>query len=317
MLISSLPAVHQTEVLKLIVEHPVVGAIRYNTGMASARDPLGTLQKLKDLAEPLGKPVYVDLKAKQLRVTQWADVPYGAIVLNHKIEVSPPGSGVVYFRGDDVCKLREVVNGNEIYVDPLPKYPVGAGQSINILAPSLKIEGGLLAKDHEYIRAALELGITKFMLSFVECREDVQELEEAIARHSRGAKSVEDCEIVFKIESQKGVEFVSSLTRDNFSEDSPYRLMAARDDLQIHVGLLNMEEAERLIAERDPRAICASRLLMGLEQGKVTRADLADIELMRSFGYKHFMFSDGISRDHSSEALPFWQEYAAAKPFEY
>ena len=44
--------------------------------------------------------------------------------------------------------------------------------------------------------------------------------------------------------------------------------------------------------------------------------DLADIELMRSFGYKHFMFSDGISRDHSREALPFWQEYAAAKPFE-
>ncbi len=313
MLISSLPPVHQKDLLRSIIQNPMVGAIRYNTGMSSAFDPYETIRRIKSLADPANKPIYIDLKGRQLRVIEWANLPEGPILLNHRIQVELPAD--VYFRGDDRCKLCEVVRGNEIYVDPLPKAPVGRGQSVNIIAKKLTVEGGLLDLDHQYIKAALNQGIRNFMLSFVESKENVQELEDAIALHSQGSLSADECKIVFKIESQAGVQFVEGLERKNFVGESPYRLMAARDDLRIEIGLLNVMKALKLIADRDPEAICASRLLLGLEQGDVSLADLADIEYMRGLGYKHFMLSDEISREHSEKAFVFWQEYVQTRPF--
>lgn len=51
---------------------------------------------------------------------------------------------------------------------------------------------------------------------------------------------------------------------------------------------------------------------MGLEHGEVSFADIADLRLMEVFGYKHFMFSDGISRKHFKEAIRLWEEYTKA-----
>ena len=313
MLILTLPPVHQQELLRLMIEHPAVHAVRYNTGMSSAYDPYETIELIQAIARPLGKPVYIDLKGRQLRVIEWANLPEGPIRLNHRITVELPAK--VYFRGDDCCELRKVARGNEIYVDPLPKAPVGRGQSVNILAKKLEIEGGLIDLDHEYIKAGLAEGITRFMLSFVEGASDLQELEEAIVRHSRGLKSLRECEIVWKIESRAGVAFVESLSQRHFVEASPHRLMAARDDLMIHIGVLDMPEALNTIIKKDPNAVVASRLLMGLEQGGVSMADISDVEYMRALGYKRFMLSDEISREHPKEALGFWQEYVRSRPF--
>ena len=310
MLISSLPPVHQRELLERIITCPDIGAVRYNTGMSSAYDPHETIRRIQALAKAMHKPLYIDLKGKQLRVVEWANLPEGPIVLNHRIAVTLPAK--VYFRGDDCCELREVVNGTKLYVDPLPKAPVGRGQAVNILAQELTIEGGLLELDRAYIEAAIAEGITRFMLSFVESWNDVRELEEAIIRHGRGSRSLKDYEIVLKIESRAGLEFVVKDTAKKHFHNGPYRLMAARDDLMIHIGVYGMPEALKLIVQKDPHAICASRLLMGLETGAVSMADLSDIEYMRSLGYRHFMLSDGISREHFQEALAFWQTYRAS-----
>lgn len=310
MLIVSLPPAHQKELVAKIAAHPAVDAVRFNTGMTSAFSPEETISRYLELIEPFRKPLYVDLKGKQLRVAEWATPPYGAIVLNHSVHVEFPAR--VYFRGDDQCELREVVDGNKIFVDPIPRAPVGKGQSVNIVGKKVTVKGGLLPIDHEYIKAALDHGVTRFLLSFVENKDDVTELENAIARHSRGRVNPEQCEIIFKIESQAGVDFVRGLTRVNFGEDSPYRIMAARDDLLIQIGLLNVPEALALMIDRDPGAICASQLLLGLEHGAVSLADLSDLEHMRALGYQHFMFSDEISREHSEQALEFWVGYTAS-----
>lgn len=311
MLISTLPPVHQEPLLRSIIEHPAVAAVRYNTGTGSRYDAYETLKRINDIAKPLGKPFYVDLKGKQLRSTDWSIVPEKPIILNHNVSVDLPAR--VQLRGDASCELLEVVDGNKLYVDGKESL-VGPGQSINILGKNLKIEGGLLPLDHEYIKAALGLGIVRFLLSFVESREDVLELEEAIAKHSRGTIPLEACRIVFKIESQAGLTFVAGLAKKHFAGNSPYRLMAARDDLMVHIGVRFMPAALRGIIDRDPNAICASRLLMGLESGAVSMADVSDIEYMRSLGYKHFMLSDGISREFSQEACGFWQEYVGSTP---
>ena len=103
MLIASLPPVHQEELLEEIITNPGVGAVRYNTGMSSAYEPRETLQRIMRIAVPLAKPVYVDLKGKQLRVVEWANLPEGPIVLNHRIEAKKPAK--VFFRGDDCRAL--------------------------------------------------------------------------------------------------------------------------------------------------------------------------------------------------------------------
>lgn len=311
-LILSLPPVHQSERLESIINHPGVGAVRYNTGVSSAYEPEETVRQIQVVANKASKPVYIDLKGKQLRVTEWANLPEGPIVLNHRIKVELPAK--VYFRGDDCCELRATAHDRELYVDPLPKSPVGRGQAVNIIAKSLTIEGGLLELDHEYIKAAVVAGITRFMLSFVESWADVQELEEAIEHHNRRSKLLREYEIVLKIESQKGIDFVASLNKKHFRR-SPYRLMAARDDLMIQIGVHRMPAALAAISRKDPNAICASRLLLGLETGGVSLADLSDLEYMRLLGYQHFMLSDTISREHSDEALTFWEAYRQNQKF--
>jgi pyruvate kinase len=172
----------------------------------------------------------------------------------------------------------------------------------------------LLPLDREYVEEALALGVRKFMLSFVEEKEDVAELEEAIEELSNGRVSAAECELVFKIESAAGVAFVKSLNARNFSDDSPYRLMAARDDLMIQIGVLGMSSALAAIAAVDARAICASRLLLGVEKGGVSMADLADLEYMRSLGFRSFMLSDEVSREHFTEAVAFMEEYLEVRP---
>jgi pyruvate kinase len=311
MLIASLPPVYREELLQEIISHPSVDAVRYNTGVLSPYDPFDTLSRIQLLAEPLKKPIYVDLKAKQLRITEWSSPPYGPIVLNHNIEVELPAK--VYFRGTDYAELREV-RDNVIFVDPPPRV-VGNGQSINILAKNLKIEGGLLRLDYQYIRAALLLGINKFMLSFVESADDVRELEGTIETYA-GVDSdrISDLEIVFKIESTLGMDYVrKGLSKRNFADGSPYRLMAARDDLQIHIGEEQMLDACKDIIAKDANAIVASRLLAGLDKdddsGEVTGEDVYDLERMFQLGYRRFMLSDGICQYHSKKALAFWEQY--------
>jgi pyruvate kinase len=306
MLISSLPPVHQDKLLKRMIENRYVDAVRYNTGMSSAYEPQETVQRIQSIAKPLGKPVYIDLKAKQLRIIEWANLPEGPIILNHPINVGSPAR--VYFRGDnDRCRLCKVVDGTKIYVDPLPKNPVGRGQSVNIVAKKMSIERGLLDLDREYIEVAIAEGITRFNLSFTESWDDVQELEEVIV-HTRGSKPLREYEIDLKIESRAGVEFVTSAGKKLFRSNH-YRLMAARDDLMIQVGGCEMPDALKKIIKADPNAICASRLLLGLETGGVSLADISDLEYMRLLGYKHFMLSDGISRNHFQSALAFWKKY--------
>ena len=61
MLIVSLPPVHQEDLLKEIITHPSVGAVRYHTGMRLAYLPREGIQRIKNLGRPLKKPVLVDL----------------------------------------------------------------------------------------------------------------------------------------------------------------------------------------------------------------------------------------------------------------
>jgi len=295
MLIATLPAVHQTELLEKIISHSLIGGVRYNTGLRSPFPPKETLQRIVDLTKEYDKKLWVDLKNRQLRIVHWAVPNYGKIILNHEIEVDCPCR--VYFRGNEWSEVK-VVRGNVIYVDPPPRHAVGEGQAINIHGNNLRVKGFLTDEDCAYLDAARELGIDNFMLSFVEGADDLIQVLGIFGQSAH---------LALKIESQKGVDFVNS----GFPF-SRHTLVAARDDLMINIGENKAKILPVLmqIILRDPEAIVASRIFSGLEtNGSVSMGDFSDVKLMQMIGYKNFMLSDGISQFHFDEAVKAWEDF--------
>ncbi|MDO8507024.1 MAG: pyruvate kinase [bacterium] len=282
---------------KMVVSHPTIEALRFNTVT-----PTGGKDKeeiLKDLVDLCGeKPLWIDLKSRQLRVTKWADPTFTTVELSHKISVNLPTT--LYFK-DHKSKIVDIVDGNKLILQNEPKRPVGAGEAVNILDPSLVIEGYLTESDYQYIEAAKKLGVHNYMLSFVEKTSDISEV---VALDP-------DAKIVAKIESKRGIEFV-------VKEYGPFvndvRLMAARDDLYINLG--NQKEdiiaAEATIIQYDPFAYAASRILTSLESSEeVSLSDISDFHLLHLMGYSRFMLSDWICRDRYAfgEAISLIEHY--------
>ncbi len=301
MLIATLPAVFQEDLMRKIIFHPLIDQVRYNVGACSPYSPKETLERILVLTNEFGKKLWLDLKGRQLRIVQWAVPVYGKIILNHELEVDCPAR--IFFRGNEWSEIK-VVKGNTIYVDPPPFHAIGAGQAINVCGNNLKIKGYLIDDDKDYIKAAGELGIKNFMLSFVETAEDSNEVIEI-------AKS-DDIEIVLKIESLKGLEFID-LT--DVGVLKKHHLMAARDDLLINIGEKKAEILSALlkIISIDSDAILASRIFYGLERdGFVSMGDLSDLRLMQLMGYKNFLLSDGICLKHFDKAMQEWKNFQSA-----
>jgi hypothetical protein len=264
-----------------ITRHPLVDELRFNTIMPIDVGIPIALKQIQEIAG--GKRLWLDLKTRQLRITRFAYLPYDFVELSHSISLSLPAK--LYFK-DCVADIESIVDGKKLILAERPFRTVGAGEPVNILEPSLKIEGFLTDQDHEYIEAAKSLGIHHYMLSFVEKSEDIEEMRAADPAAS----------IIAKIESPRGLNFV----RKEYERYYPdVRLMAARDDLYITMGEEKVEilEALRLILSRDPDAIVASRILTSLlERPEVSMGDLSDLHMLNLMGFKAFMLSDEICR---------------------
>lgn len=308
MLIATLPSIHRTELMEMIISEPFIGGVRYNTGKASICSPKQTLEKILELTDKHGKKFWVDLKGRQLRVKNWAAPYYGKITLNHSIEVEFPAK--VYFRGDSWTELKAVEN-NVIYVDPPPKYAVGEGQSVNIVSKNLVVSGNQYPtlNDIEYIEAAASLGIKNFMLSFVERETDIYQFMHYVPFIFAGLRNFE---FALKIESLNGIEFVEKFDRQKMKEIFWQKivLIAARDDLfnQIGENKTDMFRALQKIILADENAILASRIFSSLETGgEPTLADFSDLFLMKRMGYKNFLLSDEICERNFEKAITAWR----------
>jgi pyruvate kinase len=270
-----------------IIAHPAVDELRFNTASPLAERRRDTLMRLK--RECGDKRLWIDLKGRQLRIAKFAYLPYAYVELTHRIRVITPTE--VRFR-DCVSRIVEVVDGNKLILDGRPVRVVGEGEPINILDPSLEVDGYLTESDREYVEEAARLGLHDFMLSFAERDGDVEELR-AIDPKAR---------IVAKIESMRGLDWMLDRPRG-------VHLMAARDDLYVNMGDEPgaIIEALREIRASDHKAIVASRLLESLEQSpRPSLTDITDVRHMWDLGYRAFMLSDSVCfrRDPCMAALP-------------
>ncbi len=257
-----------------IAQHPSVDALRFNTIM-----PIGEPKRdvLASLAEACGdKPLFIDLKGRQLRITRFAYLPYAVVEISRPIRVDLPAR--LLFK-DCACEIVRIVDGTQLILADRPPRVVGAGEPVTILEPSLAIDGYLTDDDRAYVRAARALGLHDYLLSFVEQASDLDEVR-ALDPEAR---------LVAKIESPRGLDLVRA--------GAGVRLMAARDDLYLQMGAARvaMLDALELIARDPGDPIVASRILTSLEtDDAVAFGDLADLVLMHQFGYRSFMLSDGL-----------------------
>jgi hypothetical protein len=283
-----------------VATHPLVTALRFNTVTPLDASLQTTVDGLLDVAYP--KPLWLDLKARQLRITQFAYLPESYVTLNHKIRVNTPCT--VYFR-DCASTLESVSDGDRLLLTR-PERIVGQGEPINILDDSLEVEGFLTEQDCEYVAAFTRRDQHRYMLSFVQSRRDCEFLWALDPQ----------AEIIAKIEDRRGLRFVA--------EEYPAmprkpRLMLAADDLYTNIGpnKTSMLAALRQVIAADPQAIAASRLLTSLHDpqsnrlNEVSLGDLAYLWLLESLGYRALMLSDEICRLRAvfAEVMKVYEQY--------
>lgn len=272
--------------------HPLVNGLRLNTVMPLREGPREALERLS----VLGKPLWVDLKGRQLRVEGAAIPPFTEVTLSHEIEVDTP---VDAFFSDGTEHARVVaVQGRRLILEDGPRRLIGPGESVNIVHPSLKIHGTLTETDKAYLHTMKDFDLKQVMLSFVEGPEDVEAVREILP----------DAEIVQKIESSKGLAYA----REHGANLG--RLMAARGDLYVEVLQPHkIISALRMLINADPEAIAASRIFDSLAFHPVpASADISDLAFLLSIGYRTFLLGDAIClrEDTLIEALNLLQAVA-------
>ncbi len=271
--------------LEEVARHPVVGGLRLNTVMPLKEGPREALERLG----ALGQPLWVDLKGRQLRVVGAAIPPYTEVHLNHPISVKTPVDA--FFSDGTECVRVAAVDKTRLILEDGPRRLVGPGEGVNIVHPSLRVEGTLTETDRAYLAAMREMGLTRVMLSYVESPADVEEVRELLP----GA------EIVLKIESERGLNFARRYKATHG------RLMAARGDLYVEVLRPHrIVSALRDIVIADPEAIVASRICDSLAYQAIPEsADIGDLAFLIGLGYRTFMFGDKVCfrRDSIIEAL--------------
>jgi pyruvate kinase len=268
-----------------VARHPLVSELRLNTVMPLKERPEEALERLSKY----GRPIWVDLKGRQLRVVGAAIPPYTEVMLSHPIEVDTP-TDAFFSDGREHVRVA-AVDGRRLILEDGPRRLIGPGESVNIPHPSLKIHGTLTETDKAYLAAMKALGMTKVMVSYVESAEDVAEVKALLP----GA------EVVLKIETLSGLAFARKYGAAHG------RLMAARGDLFVEVIRPHkVISALKTIITADSQAMVASRLFDSLAYQPIPdNADISDAAFLLSLGYRTFMFGDRIcfQRDSIMEAL--------------
>ncbi len=299
-----------------IADHPIISGGRLNTVMPVKEPVAEMLQRVNGKMK--GKELWIDLKCRQLRTSHGfffnepahmqayrikgetvvldpttpkaygivRTPPWAMLKLDRKIKLDLTHGPVrCWFQdGYDTAQIVEIIDGDNLIMLDGPERVVGGGESINILDPSLEIEGYLTDRDLEYIEAAKKVGVHRYMLSYVEQESDITDL---LALDP-------DAQIIAKIESVKGLNWV----RDIYPRYPQITLMAARGDLYVEVGIKRPDKiipALRRIVNADPRAIAASRILTSLrDNARPTCPDITDIACLLEMGYQNLMIGDDI-----------------------
>ena len=262
-----------------ISNFPFVTGVRLNTIMPIK---YGTIrEKLEEMwARIHHKDLWIDLKCRQLRVTNFANTPYTSVKISHRISVDLPAY-VLFDNGAIEGKLVDI-DGYDLILEDYVGRIIGPGESINIKGNNFQYldDRYLTERDMEFVEAAKLVGIRTFMLSFVHDETDVAHFKNIY----------NDSTVIAKIEDKKGMANVASI-----AYDCP-AIMVARGDLCVEAspralpGIL--QHVRQTVGDK---AIVGSRLLSSLLTSIIPScSDMMDIHYLKSMGYTTFMIGDDI-----------------------
>jgi pyruvate kinase len=246
-----------------------------------------------DLASNATVPLYFDVKGWQLRVIKvHPNDQYLDIELNHPIRVPTPTTVIFKAGGDSARLLRIEEDGRRLIFDlgsaTGPRYRVKEGESLQIRNPALEVLGQQFTEQEiEKIQVAKTAGISRYFLSYVSCADDVRRFRELVG---------EDAEVLLKIESKQGLQFVSS----SYRKTDNTRLVAARGDLYVEVDRPHdIVSALQLIIEKDPDAMIGSRFMLSVIHEPVPScADFLELAWVYDQGYRSIMLCDELCLKH-------------------
>ena len=264
---------------------PVVSGLRLNT-VLPVKDPLENI--VAGLNQRCGgKQLWIDLKSRQLRVNKAAYVPYAHLEISHAIEVKLPCT--VLLNGGSLQATCRDIDGNKLILEDLPPVPLGAGMSLNIKDPSLKVLGFLTDRDRAYVRASRDSENHNYMLSYVESTKDIEALQAMDPK----------AQILAKIESAKGLQWVQEeyVQKASLWKERVH-LVAARGDLYLELeNVTDLPKVLKEILRADKESVAASRLFESFCQEKTERptcAEVMDFDYLKQMGFERFLLGDEL-----------------------
>jgi hypothetical protein len=228
--------------------------------------------------------LYFDVKSRQVRVVE--AMPYKdhlELKVNHHIGIDKLPADVLFKDGTDYARVVEV-KGDVLVFDGGPKREVQPCEPIYIRPPNYELLDSVISfYEAQRIAVAKKHGVTKFVQSYVESSRDSDELREHVGP---------DAEIIEKIESRRGLEYVAN----EFRKEDGNSLMLARGDLYVEVNLPHeIIGATKLLIDKDPETMVASRLLHSLRNANMPEcADFSELEWLRGLGYKRYLLCDEL-----------------------
>jgi len=262
------------------VDDPRLGFIRMNSAQLEGDElnhELAEAHRFQDV-----KPLYFDIKGRQLRVTKSYPLPDRLeLDLNHDVYVETPTT-VLFKGGADGCIL-EKVEGNHLVFRGGPEWMVVEGESLHIRHPSLEVGDPIFTEiEVDKVEKARKAGFDKFFLSYVEEQRDINLVRELIG----------DSMLMLKIENKKGLAFVEN----HFKKEDNLCLVAAMGDLYVEVERPHhILSALKLIIGKDSRAVAGSRMLLSISEEPVpSAADFMQLAWLYEIGYRRMMLCDEI-----------------------
>jgi pyruvate kinase len=242
---------------------------------------------LANIRKTIGnKDLWIDLKARQLRVMEFANTPYTAVAVSHRITVDLPATA--WFDNGRLGARIVEIDGKKLILEGYAGRLIGPGESVNITDPSLRfLDAELLTpRDKDYVRAAVSAGLDRFMFSFVRSAADIREVR-ALCPGAVVCAKIEDRAGLAAVGEIAGAfDFVMGARGDLYTElDYPHLIVGAMRDIA---------------ATANDKAIAASRMFESLLKGAMPScADISDIALLKEFGYRKFLIGDDICFDRN------------------
>lgn len=266
--------------LEEIASLDIVSGIRLNTVMPIKNgDLLERLKVIKSII--LNKRLYIDLKTRQLRITEFANTPYTSVKISHKIKVKTPVTA--YFDNGNITGKIVEIDGNKLILEDYVGRILGPGESVNIIDESLEYldDNFFTDKDMEFIEASKKAGIDSFMLSYVQKKDDIEALK----------KLYPDAIVMSKIEDKKGLKNLKEITAN-----SDY-ILAGRGDLYTEIDYPHeiVNALKYIYHTAEDKAVVGSRMFQSLiKYSSPSCSDIMDIAFLKDIGYRSFLIGDDI-----------------------